>query len=61
MKFGQYRAEDAINPMVNAWAIVNNLRPFLPDAKKGGGSLWQNILEFSSKVCLGWKPLTYAP
>ncbi|MGR3280143.1 hypothetical protein ACSYAD_34390, partial [Acaryochloris marina NIES-2412] len=37
--FGQYRAEDAINPMVNAWAIVNNLRPFLPDAKKAGQSL----------------------
>ncbi|UJB73058.1 hypothetical protein HRE53_31215 (plasmid) [Acaryochloris sp. 'Moss Beach'] len=43
MKFGQYRAEDAINPMVNAWAIVNNLRPFLPDAKKAGQSLAEHF------------------
>jgi hypothetical protein len=25
--------------MLNAWAIVNNLRQFLPDAKKAGQSL----------------------
>lgn len=25
--------------MLNAWAIVNNLREFLPDAKKAGQSL----------------------
>ncbi|UBF30445.1 hypothetical protein K9N68_35205 (plasmid) [Kovacikia minuta CCNUW1] len=25
--------------MLNAWAMVNNLRPFLPDAKKAGQSL----------------------
>jgi len=43
MKFGQYRAEDAINPMVNAWAIVNNLRQFLPDAKKAGQSLAEHF------------------
>jgi hypothetical protein len=36
---GQYRAADAIDPMLNAWAIVNNLRKFLPDAKKAGQSL----------------------
>jgi len=37
--FGQFRSPDSINPMLNAWAIVNNLRPFLPDAKKAGQSL----------------------
>jgi len=36
---GQYRAADAIDPMLNAWAIVNNLRQFLPDAIKAGLSL----------------------
>ena len=36
---GQYRAADAVDPMLNAWAIVNNLRQFLPDAKKAGQSL----------------------
>jgi hypothetical protein len=36
---GQYRSADAIDPMLNAWAIVNNLRQFLPDAKKAGQSL----------------------
>lgn len=40
---GQYRAADAINPMLNAWAIVNNLRPFLPDAIKAGQSLAQHF------------------
>lgn len=40
---GQYRAETAINPMLNAWAIVNNLRPFLPDAIKAGQSLAQHF------------------
>jgi hypothetical protein len=38
---GQFRAEDAIDPMVNAWAIVNNLRAFLPGARKAGQSLAQ--------------------
>jgi len=33
--FGQFRVSDAINPFLNAWAMVNNLRAFLPDAKKG--------------------------
>ena len=37
--FGQFRAFDAIDPMLNAWAIVNNLRSFLPDAQKAGQSL----------------------
>lgn len=38
---GQYRAADAIDPMLNAWAIVNNLRKFLPGAQKAGRSLAQ--------------------
>jgi hypothetical protein len=37
--FGQFRAFDSIDPMLNAWAIVNNLRSFLPGAKKAGQSL----------------------
>jgi hypothetical protein len=37
--FGQYRAAATVNPMLNAWAIVNNLRQFLPDAQKAGQSL----------------------
>ena len=40
---GQYRAATAINPMLNAWAIVNNLRPFLPDALKAGRSLAEHF------------------
>ncbi|NJM66759.1 MAG: hypothetical protein HC851_14405 [Acaryochloris sp. RU_4_1] len=39
----QYRAAEAIDPMINAWAIVNNLRQFLPDAKKAGQSLAENF------------------
>jgi hypothetical protein len=39
LSFGQFRAPESIDPMLNAWAIVNNLRPFLPDAKKAGQSL----------------------
>lgn len=39
LSFGQFRATDSIDPILNAWAIVNNLRPFLPDAKKAGQSL----------------------
>lgn len=39
--FGQFRADYAIDPMLNAWAIVNNLRSFLPSAKKAGQSLAQ--------------------
>jgi len=38
---GQFRAEQAIDPMLNAWAIVNNLRTFLPGAQKAGQSLAQ--------------------
>lgn len=37
--FGQFRATESLDPMLNAWAIVNNLRAFLPDAKKAGQSL----------------------
>ena len=40
---GQYRAADAIDPMLNAWAIVNNLRKFLPDAAKAGQSLVEHF------------------
>ena len=40
---GQYRAAAAINPMLNAWAIVNNLRKFLPDAIKAGTSLAEHF------------------
>jgi hypothetical protein len=36
---GQFRSSDSIYPMLNAWAIVNNLRSFLPGAKKAGQSL----------------------
>ena len=39
LSFGQFRAAGSINPMLNAWAIVNNLRSFLPGAKKAGQSL----------------------
>jgi hypothetical protein len=39
LSFGQFRSPDSIDPMLNAWAMVNNLRPFLPDAKKAGQSL----------------------
>lgn len=39
MVSGQYRAAEAVDPMMNAWAIVNNLRASLPDAKKAGQSL----------------------
>ena len=37
--FGQFRGSNTIDPMLNAWAIVNNLRSFLPDAQKAGQSL----------------------
>jgi hypothetical protein len=43
MVSGQYRAADAIDPMLNAWAIVNNLRKFLPDAIKAGQSLAEHF------------------
>ena len=43
MVSGQYRAADAIDPMLNAWAIVNNLRKFLPDAIKAGQSLVEHF------------------
>ena len=41
LSFGQFRAEHAVDPMLNAWAIVNNLRAFLPGAQKAGQSLAQ--------------------
>lgn len=41
--FGQYQAADAIDPMLNAWAIVNNLRKFLPGAIKAGQSLVEHF------------------
>ena len=43
MKSGQYRAADAIDPVINAWAIINNLRQFLPHAKKTGQSLAEHF------------------
>jgi hypothetical protein len=43
MVSGQFRAADAIDPMLNAWAIVNNLRKFLPDAAKAGQSLVEHL------------------
>jgi hypothetical protein len=43
LNFGQFRAADAINLMLNAWAIVNNLRQFLPDAAKAGQSLVEHF------------------
>ncbi len=41
--FGQFRAAHSIDPMLNAWAIVNNLRSFLPDARKAGQSLAESL------------------
>lgn len=64
LSFGQFRAIDSIDPMLNAWAIVNNLRSFLPDAKKAGQSLaeffgaklygipWMEALNLSSVAAL---------
>ena len=43
MVSGQYRAAAAVDPMMNGWAIVNNLRSFLPDAKKAGQSLAEHF------------------
>jgi hypothetical protein len=43
LNFGKFRAADAINPMLNAWAIVNDLRKFLPDAAKVGLSLVEHF------------------
>ena len=37
--FGQFWAKEKVNATLNAWAIINNLRPFLPDAKRAGQSL----------------------
>jgi Domain of unknown function (DUF6431) len=45
--FGQFRVDHAIDPMLNAWAIVNNLRTFLPGAQKAGQSL---VEFFGAKV-----------
>ena len=64
LSFGQFRAVDSLDPLLNAWAIVNNLRPFLPDAKKAGQSLaeffgaqlhglsWMEALNLSSVAAL---------
>ena len=41
--FGQFRVPHSIDPMLNGWAIVNNLRAFLPDAKKAGQSLAESF------------------
>jgi len=65
LSFGQFRAIDSIDPMLNAWAIVNNLRPFLPDAQKAGQSLaeffgarlhglaWMEAVNLCSVAALG--------
>jgi len=37
--FGQFWASSKVNATLNAWAIVNNLRTFLPDAKRSSKSL----------------------
>ncbi len=37
--FGSFGAQERINPTLNAWAIVNNMRQFLPDAQRAGKSL----------------------
>lgn len=37
--FGQFWAAEKVNATLNTWAIVNNLRTFLPDAKRAGKSL----------------------
>ena len=37
--FGQFWAKEKVNATLNAWAIINNLRTFLPDAKRAGQSL----------------------
>ena len=37
--FGQFWAAEKVNATLNAWAIINNLRTFLPDAKHAGKSL----------------------
>jgi hypothetical protein len=39
----QYRAADAIDPMLNTWAIVNDLRKFLFGAAKAGQSLTEHF------------------
>lgn len=37
--FGQFWAKEKVSATLNAWAIVNNLRAFLPDARYAGKSL----------------------
>ena len=37
--FGQFRQQTTVDITLNAWAIVNNMRSFLPDAKRAGQSL----------------------
>lgn len=36
---GQFWAEEKVNATLNAWALINNLRTFKPDAKRAGQSL----------------------
>lgn len=36
---GQFWAESKVNATLNAWALINNLHTFLPDAKRAGQSL----------------------
>lgn len=52
--FGQFWAEEKVNTTLNAWAIVNNLRTFLPDAKRAGQSLVE-VFEPNCEAFLGWK------
>lgn len=46
---GQFWAQEKINTTLNAWALINNLRTFLPDAKRAGSravagrSVWRVI------------------
>jgi hypothetical protein len=42
ISFGQFRAPDSVDPMLNAW-VISNLRPFLPDTKKAGQSLAEHF------------------
>lgn len=45
--FGQFREASKVENTLNAWAIVNNMRSFLPDAKRGGRSLAES---FGAKI-----------
>lgn len=37
--FGQFWAKQKVNATLNPWAIINNFRTFVPDAKRAGQSL----------------------